>query len=1131
MMEVFLSNDLNVLFDKLLTNIENNQPDIFEPEFVVVQTDGIKKWLSLKIASKLGISCNISYVPPRQLIYTLLKSTGFNVESMHSFESNNLFWLILDIISSNPHKYGRLSDYIKDKNELKLAQVSDIIADLFDQYSIYRPEMINKWEKGKKIFSTIEGETNLDEAWQYELYRDITGKVKETTFPAYVLDMLPKKNVEGKNLCKRVSFFGISVLPPIYIDILNLFSYHLSIYMYLLNPSSDYWYEDISEKVFNKIMKNKKNYAEEKHYFSVKKNFLIDFGTLGKEFFTNLFSKTEDNINIVDAFVNEEENEIISPTMLSVIQRNILLNDDLNKIPQNKKYKIIKNDESIEIHSCHSPMREVEVLYNRLLNILEKNPDIALSDICIMTPNISEYKPYIEAIFNEKIKDKKIDYTISDVNFIDQSSLIKVFVDILNLVHSRFNAGEIFNIMEYKAVREKFKLNEADINILRICVNESKVKWGLNEETRKDIGIIPYKEFSWEYGIEKLLLSIIYENDETFSDILVIKGIETPADEAISALTDFVHILHDFYEFSKDKHEVTLWYDKLNELVGNVFQRDEENIDDFYALLDTLADLNAGYYFYKEKFSDKIEVGIDFINEYLKNNFQKKTAKHNFLDGRLNFCEMIPLRSIPFKIICIIGLNDDTFPRKRKPLSFDLMAQNPMRGDRNLRDNDKYLFLETIISAKEKFYLSYVGQDITTNDSMPPSVLITQFLYNMNDLFDFGEGKNAETFLINKHYLFSFNKNYFTQSKSDMYVNYWQSDYNAALLRLEGKFEVKNRFVDGEIDKQIEENIINIDDLIDFFRHPIKYYFKNTLSLILEDKDLIIDDEEPFKIDTLDRYNLKSSFIDKKMMRNIKKEQKKTSMSKFFKNAGILPRGGTGSLEIDKTKHYADRFIEELSSYFDLNDRRPFNVSLSFDKYRLEGVLRYFYEHKDKGFSDVVKTEINEIKGLNLLYYRPATVKAKDKVSCWIRHIILNYFEKFKGLIPSYTYYFGELKDYYFMLYEIKSDNCDIDRHLNFIIDTYKQGIKKPIHFFPDVSEEYFSNYKREQYSKEYHSNYKREQYKRILENHISGEYEEKDEYLSIYIKDLGSVDNFFNDEFKELSYKVFAMINELCNF
>ena len=1119
MIEACFSNDLNVLFDKLLTNIESNQSDIFEPEIVVVQTDGIKKWLSLKIASKLGISCNISYIPPRQIIYTLLKRAGFNEETMHNFESNNLFWLILAIVSNNPYKYGRLSDYIKDKNEQKLAQVSDIVADLYDQYSIYRPEMINSWEKGKKIFSTSEGKTNLDEDWQYELYRDIINKLKETSFPTYFLDMLPKKSVDKKSLNNRVSFFGISVLPPIYIDILNLFSYHLNIYMYLLNPSSDYWYEDISEKFFNKIMKSNTKGVyplcnpQEKPYLSIKRNFLADFGKLGKEFFTNLFSKTEDNINIIDNFVSNPERK----TMLSVIQKNILLNEDLNTL-KNKKYKISDNDGSVEIHSCHSPMREVEVLYNRLLNILEKNPDIVLSDICVMTPDISEYKPYIEAIFNERINDKKIDYTISDVNFIDQSSLIKVFVDILNLIHSRFNAGEIFNIMEYKAVREKFKLNETDINILRICVNESKVKWGLNEETRKDTGIKPYKEFSFQYGIERLLLSVIYENDESFSDILAIKGIETPADEAISAITDFIHILYEFYKFSKDKHEVSHWYDKLNELVDSTFKRDEENKDDFYALLDTLTALNAGYYFYKEKFGDTIEVGIDFINEYLKNNLQKKTATHNFLDGRLNFCEMIPLRSIPFKVICIIGLNDDTFPRKKKPLSFDLMAQKHMKGDRDLRDNDKYLFLETIISAKEKLYLSYVGQDITTNAPIPPSVLITQFLYNINDLFDFDEGKNAETLLVNKHYLFSFNKNYFIQKKSDMYANYWQSDYKAALSTLEGKFKEKNKFIDKDVDKEIEENIIYIDDLIDFFKNPIKYYFKNTLSLILEDKDLIIDDEEPFKMDNLGKYNLKSSLVDKKMLKNIKKERQKTSMSKFFKNAGILPRGGAGTLEIDKTKDYANRFINALGSYFVLNERHSFNVTLPFDKYRLEGVLNYFYEHKDKSFSTVVKTEIDEIKGLNLLYYRPASVKAKDKVFCWVRHIVLNYLEKYKGLIPSYTYYFGEMKDNYFNLYEIKSVGCVLDNHLKFIIDTYIEGIKKPIHFFPDVSEAYFTNKTGEQY-------------KRTLEKHISGRYEDKDAYLSFYIKDLGGVDNFFNDEFKELSCKVFAMINELCKF
>ena len=118
----------------------------------------------------------------------------------------------------------------------------------------------------------------------------------------------------------------------------------------------------------------------------------------------------------------------------------------------------------------------------------------------------------------------------------------------------------------------------------------------------------------------------------------------------------------------------------------------------------------------RERRIDKA-ISSEPVLERLTEKLNETRGAKGFISGRVTFCAMLPMRSIPFKVICIIGLNENTFPRQKSSLEFDLMAKHPVKGDRNNRDSDRYLFLETLISAKERLILSYVGQSEGTTKS------------------------------------------------------------------------------------------------------------------------------------------------------------------------------------------------------------------------------------------------------------------------------------------------------------------------------------------------------------------------------------------------------------------------------
>jgi exodeoxyribonuclease V gamma subunit len=160
-------------------------------------------------------------------------------------------------------------------------------------------------------------------------------------------------------------------------------------------------------------------------------------------------------------------------------------------------------------------------------------------------------------------------------------------------------------------------------------------------------------------------------------------------------------------------------------------------------------------------------VEIEVVKSCLENLLEHVNFGHGFISSGVTFCAMLPMRSIPFKVVCLVGMNMDAFPRESKILGFDLMAKNPRIGDRSRRNDDKYLFLEALISARNKLYISYVGQSIRDNTRISPSVLVSELIDYIKEGFGLSEDE-----IVTFHRLQAFSSEYFnTDSKLFSYSN------------------------------------------------------------------------------------------------------------------------------------------------------------------------------------------------------------------------------------------------------------------------------------------------------------------------------------------------------------------------
>jgi exodeoxyribonuclease V gamma subunit len=385
------------------------------------------------------------------------------------------------------------------------------------------------------------------------------------------------------------------------------------------------------------------------------------------------------------------------------------------------------DDRSLQIHSCHSPMREVEVLYDNLLALLEQLEGLAPRDIVVMTPDIETYAPYIATVF-EGCQDpaRKIPFSIADRNFTSDGEIASVFLKLVNLPGSRLTVPQLFDILEAAPVSRRFDLDDDELEIIRGWLVETRVRWGMDERDRERFGLPGYRDNSWQAGLDRLFLGYAMPDDGSclFNGKLPYDEMEGSSAQTLGKLVEFVGSVAEFARKLARPRTLVEWRDELRTLLGEFIAADDDSAREHSAIAGVIEEI--GELEDQSGFTEKVEVSV--LRSWLSARLAQEENGLGFMTGGVTFCAMLPMRSIPFRVVALIGMNDGAFPRQSHPPGFDLIAKNPRRGDRSLRDEDRYLFLESILSARDSLYLSYVGQSIRDNSEIPPSVLVSEFL-------------------------------------------------------------------------------------------------------------------------------------------------------------------------------------------------------------------------------------------------------------------------------------------------------------------------------------------------------------------------------------------------------------------
>lgn len=983
MLRVYHSNRMEQLVECLCGVLEQPLQSSLAAEQFVVQNTGLARWLNLRLAERFGIAANHEYLLPASFVWRQFRNCLPGVEENSPFDKEILFWHIFEQLPDLPQDEGfaPLHGYLEsDANGLKRYQLARRIADVFDQYLVYRPQWVLDWDFG------------AEEHWQARLWRllreDIQGEHR-----AALQQRFMALDLGEMDLPERVCVFGISSLAPTSLAVLRHLADFTEVHLFVLNPSLAYWGDIVPQRSLARLQEawRRRGRPDVSELYETGNPLLAAWGRLGRDFQSLLY---EDNVpEELDAYV-----EPAGERLLDLVQRDLL--ELFDRSAETQRYPIPADDGSIRIHVCHSPLREVEVLHDQLLELFRLQPDLQPRDLVVMAPDIDRYAPYVQAVFGGVAEQRYIPWSLADVSPRGESPLAELILQLLGLPDSRFAASEVMGILEIPEVQARFGLQAADLPQLRQWVQAAGIRWGLAEGS--DGG---ENANSWLAGFQRLFFGYaLPETVERYGTVAPVAGVEGGEARLLGILKAMLDRLGEWRDLFTRSHSAKDWHAHLNRALDSLLRAgdDEPALEQIRAALDRLL-------------SGSGDAGVDaplhraVIKAFLEGELSVGGAAHRYAGGRVTFCAMVPMRAVPFRVVALLGLNDQDFPRRARAPSFDRMADDFQPGDRAVRDEDRHLFLEALLSARDTLYLSYVGADVRDNSELQPALMLSE----LQDYIQVGF-ELASPLLVH-HPLQPFSRRYAVGEEGIFtYAGEWtlartgQGEQSFAAMPIAAGEELPR--------------IVELEQLERFFQHPARWFLRHRLGVGLTEQDLVLLDDEPFDLPFLDLYGLRQELLQTRIQ-----GQDFQGRAELHRLRGELPRGPFAELLLEREQESIEdlgRAIRDLAAH----ERPALEVDLPLGEFRLQGWLG--------GITDQ-----------GLLTYRLSPFNGKDMIRLWLRHLVLNSIAE--GDQARDSRHLDPKQEY---LLPAFSDPEDARRQLQALLQLYWLGRQQPLAFHPKTS-------------------------------------------------------------------------------
>ncbi|MDP1930259.1 MAG: exodeoxyribonuclease V subunit gamma [Gammaproteobacteria bacterium] len=986
-------------------------------ELILVPGMAMQRWLNLQLASQHGVATNIEYPLPATWFWKLAASAleGGDEKRQDPLSRELAAWKIYGTLPAllSQTAFQPLSHYLHDDaTGVKRWQLAQRIADVFDRYQYYRPEWIRAWSSAAPL---VDKSAQDIPDWQPLLWRELVRTCEEHHRVAVIdrlLTLLRAGTLPAQLLPERISCFALSSLPPLFVEILKALACYTEIHLFQHSPTDQYWADLRSKKSLARMRVEKPNQAD---YYDTGNELLASWGRQGQAFQDLLLSN-----DLLETAQWEDYREPGDDTLLHRLQQDILsLNDSV---------EAVAIDESLQVNICHSALRECQVLHDQLLRELEKSPDLKPEDILVIVPEISRYAPFIEAVFRRDENGVRpfIPWNLSDTSVADEHPLIRTFLQLLALPGLRFTSSEVLSFLGVPEIARHFGLDDSAQEDVIGLLQESQVRWGIDGAHKKEWDLPPTEQNTWRHAADRLLAGYALGEVEYWNGIAPLSGVSGGRAAALGRFFTLLDTLCRWREQLRYERSAQQWQVALNAMLQEIFGTPVDDDDKLQQIREVIGEL-------KDQAVDQM-LSPDLVRLWLEECLGTRTAHNRFFSGGVTFCGMRPMRSLPFRIICALGMNDLAFPRRENAVTFDAMAQQWHSGDPRKGDEDRYLLLETLLCARDKFYFSYTGRSLKDNTPCQPSVLLQEFMdfvdarYIGTDDPKTAVSKRVTT--LQPMQAFSPRNFVATDKAVHSYDSWWcrvaQSLVNGRKLSRENLRQEK--WPAWKLPAKEELMHIELSHLIRFLQHPVKYFFNSRLRIRLKE-EVQGEDDEVFSLDGLQSWNIRNEMIAKMLQET--DETSEIELQTVLSAQGLLPHGGLAESAYAQVRLNAQRLLDDLAPYRGMQPithRVDLTLGVESAPVHLSGRLESY------------------LPGVGILHYTPSAYKGKYVLAAWMEHLALC---AVNGL-PQ-----GECTALYCRDGQLRFEPFAAEQareQLSLYLELYREGIERPLPVFPDAS-------------------------------------------------------------------------------
>ncbi|KUI25629.1 exodeoxyribonuclease V subunit gamma [Mycobacterium sp. IS-1742] len=863
----------DLLADGLGALLSTPLADPFAEELVIVPAKGVERWLSQRLSHVLGrgsgddgVCAGITFRSPHSLIAEV---TGTRDDD--PWAPDTLVWPLLEVIDDSLDQpwCTTLATHLGhfehgEERELRQSRryaVARRLAGLFACYARQRPQLLVDWLAGDT------GDLDDDLHWQPHLWRALADRVPADPPHVRHAEIVARLRKSPIGLPERLSLFGHTRLPFTEVELLGALATHHDLHLWLPHPSDPLW---TSLRAHRGPIRRR----DDTTHREVGHPLLATLGRDLREMQRSLPAdpRTDDHLGHADH----------PDSLLGWLQSDIAANA---MRPAGRR--LPDHDRSVQVHSCHGAARQIDVLREVLLGLLVDDPTLEPRDILVMCPDIEHYAPLIVAGFGlgdvvhgahpaHRLRVKLADRALTQTN-----PLLGVAAQLLALAGGRATATEVLNLAEAPSVRARFGFSDDDLDAIGDWVREANIRWGFDRGHRHPYGV-DFVQNTWRFGLDRVLAGVAMSDDSHawLDTTLPLDDVGSDRVELAGRLAEYVDRLQHCVESLSGTRPLHQWLDALRTGIDQLTTVPDDDTWQTTQLEREFADVLAQAGARRDTL-----LRLPDVRALLDRHLAGRPTRANFRTGTLTVCTMVPMRSVPHRVVCLVGLDDGAFPRLGVVDGDDALARDPMTGERDIRSEDRQLLLDAIGAATEKLVVTYTGANEYSGQRRPPAVPLVELL----DALDVTTESPVRDTIVVEHPLQPFDVRNVTPGALGVPGTPFTFDSTAltAATVAAGDRAERPGLLTHPLPAPPEDDVA-LDDLIGFFRDPVKGFFRALDFTLPWDVDAV-EDAMPVEIDALAEWQVGERMLDD-MLRGLNPEQAQQAEWR----RGSLPPGRLG---------------------------------------------------------------------------------------------------------------------------------------------------------------------------------------------------------------------------------------------